>query len=283
MTPPIKPGALVRLRAAIPALSVTERRVAEWILTRPENILSASMLDVAMACGVSDTTVLRMCRNSDFAGFTDLKLALARDLATPMQLIHDDVVRDDSPGIILSKVFAHTRASLRDTKEFVDDDSFVAALGMLENAQNVLVGGVGSSSVVGQAFYQRCHRLGIRCDAPQDSQLQTMHAAMLTPDDLVVAISASGATMSVVAMATQARRAGAAVLVVTGNRDSPLARLGDVVLQSVSRETRSESMAARICQLALLEALCVAYGHRHVDEAVRRDHLATESIVGSSF
>ena len=72
-----KAGALARLRAASPALSETERKVADWILSQPDGLLTSSMMDVARACDVSDTTVLRMCRNSDFSGFTDLKLALA--------------------------------------------------------------------------------------------------------------------------------------------------------------------------------------------------------------
>lgn len=278
-----KAGAMVRLRAALPGLSATERRVAEWILTQPEHLLEASMLDVAQACKVSDTTVLRMCRNSDFAGFTDLKLALARDLASPMQLIHDDITTDDSPAIILAKVFSRTALSLEHTLEVLQESSFLQALDLLDGAGTVLIGGVGTSGVVGQSFYQRCHRAGVRADAPQDSQLQIMHAAMLSPGDLAVAISYSGATMAVIAMAEEAKRAGAAVLVVTGNRDSPLADLGDVVLQSVSHETRSEPLAARICQMTLLDALSVAYSHRHLSDVLRLDVLAGQAIVKSSY
>ena len=127
-----KIGALVRLRAALPGLSSTERLVAEWILTQPEDLLGASMLDVAQACKVSDTTVLRMCRNSNFAGFTDLKLALARDLASPMQRIHDDVATGDSPMTILNKVFSRTARSLEYTVEAVSEGSFLDALQLLE-------------------------------------------------------------------------------------------------------------------------------------------------------
>ncbi|MGO4103361.1 MurR/RpiR family transcriptional regulator [Leifsonia sp. YAF41] len=283
MTQTEKVGALVRLRAALPGLSSTERIVAEWILTQPEHLLAASMLDVAQACKVSDTTVLRMCRNSNFAGFTDLKLALARDLASPMQLIHDDVATGDSPMTILNKVFSRTARSLEYTVEAVSEESFLGALDLLEQAKHVLIGGLGTSGVVGQSFYQRCHRLGIRADAPQDSQLQIMHAALLGPGDLVVAISYSGATMAVVTMAEEAKKAGASVLVVTGNRDSPLAHAGDVVLQSVSHEIRNEPLAARICQMALLDSLCVAFSHRHLSEVLRRDELAGQAIVKSSY
>ncbi|MFT4219841.1 MAG: MurR/RpiR family transcriptional regulator [Microbacterium sp.] len=278
-----KPGALARLRAALPGLSGTERRVADWILAQPEPLLEASMLDVARACEVSDTTVLRMCRNSDFAGFTDLKLALARDLATPMQLIHDDITDEDDPPTIANKVFTRAMRSLQDTVEVIDPAVFSAAFELFDSARTVLVGGVGTSGVVGQAFYQRCRRLGIGCDAPQDSQVQNINAALLGPGDLVVAISFSGETRTIVAMAQRARTAGAAVIAVTGNRESHLAKAADVVLQSVSHETRNEPVAARLCQLSLLDALCVAYSHRHLDDALVREQRAGQAIVESSY
>ncbi|WP_227468098.1 MurR/RpiR family transcriptional regulator [Microbacterium sp. YJN-G] len=278
-----KAGALTRLRAALPGLSTTEQRVASWILTRPEHLLEASMVDVAQACDVSDTTVLRMCRNAGFAGYTDLKLALARDLATPMQLIHDDIADGDDSMTIARKVFARASLSLQDTANVLDPDGFAAALRLLENARSVLVGGVGTSGVVGQSFYQRCRRLGISCDAPQDSQVQNIHAALLGPSDLVVAISYSGETRSVVGMAEHARNVGARVLAVTGNRESHLAKVADLALQSVSHETRNEPIAARLCQLTLLDALCVAYSHRHLADVLSREQLAGQSIVESSF
>lgn len=283
MTSQERAGALTLLRAALPSLSTTERRVAEWILSGPEHLLEASMLDVATRCDVSDTTVLRMCRNAGFAGYTDLKLALARDLATPMQQIHDDIADDDDAVTIARKVFARATLSLQDTAGVIVDTEFAAALELLEGARSVLVGGVGTSAVVGQAFYQRCRRLGLDCDAPQDVQLQTIHAALLSPGDLVVAISYSGATRAVVQVAEEARRAGASVLAITGNRESHLAKAADVVLLSVSHETRHEPIAARICQLTLLDALCVAYSHRHLDAVLAREKRAGQSIVKSSF
>ncbi|MCW3841779.1 MurR/RpiR family transcriptional regulator [Micromonospora yasonensis] len=276
-------SALARLRAARPSLSDTERKVADWILEQPAGLLESSMLDVARACNVSDTTVLRMCRNSGFAGFTDLKLGLAQDLASPTQLIHDDVTPDDDAATVAAKVFASTIQSLRDTHHLLTGQDMARALDLLEAADHVLVGGVGTSGVVAQSFYQRCHRLGIRCDAPIDSQLQIMHASLLRPGDLAVGISYSGATKDVADMLAQARRAGAATLVVTGNRNSHVARQGDIVLVSVSHETRSEPLAARACQMALLDALYVAYSLRHVDDVLEKEKRLNQAIAQRSY
>ena len=81
--PPI--NSLTRIRSKLPALATAEIRVANWVLQQPEKVMELSMAQVAQACGVSDTTVLRFCRNTGFQGYLDLKLSIARDLASPTQ------------------------------------------------------------------------------------------------------------------------------------------------------------------------------------------------------
>ncbi len=278
-----KGGALARLRAARLSLSETERRVADWILSGPDGLLDSSMVDVARHCDVSDTTVLRMCRNSGFTGFTDLKLGLAQDLASPTQLIHDEVNADDSPAVVAGKVVAGMVQSLHDTVEVLSADGFQAALELLSSASQVLVGGVGTSGLVAQSFYQHLHRLGIRCDAPVDAQLQVMHAALLTPGDLAIGVSYSGATKDVAAMLAQARKAGASTIAITGTPDSQVARLGDVVLVSVSRETRSEPLSARASQMALLDSLYVAYSLTHMEDVLANERRLNRAVAERSF
>ncbi|MCW6004352.1 MurR/RpiR family transcriptional regulator [Micromonospora sp. CPCC 205371] len=275
---PASGGALSRLEAARQSLSATERRVADRIIRHPEEVLESSMLQVARQCGVSDTTVLRTCRAAGLAGFTELKLRLAWDLASPTQLIHNDVNPGDPAAVVAEKVFGAAFQSLHDTLELLDADAFERAVELLEQASAILVGGVGASGVVAQAFYQRCRRLGLNCDAPTDSQLQIVHASLMRPGDLAVAISFSGTTKLVVQMLEQAKSCGATTIAITGNLDSPLAALGDVVLRTVSRETRSEHLAARVCQITLLDALYVAYSLRHVDEVLERESRIIDAV-----
>ena len=63
------------------------------------------MAQVAQACGVSDTTVLRFCRNTGFQGCTDRKLPIARDVVSPTQIIHGDVAVSDGSAVVTRKVF----------------------------------------------------------------------------------------------------------------------------------------------------------------------------------
>lgn len=274
---------IARLRGHLLVLSESERAVAEWVLADPGRLVQMSMSRVAQDCNVSDTTVLRMCRTAGFRGFTDLKLALNQDLVRPTQLIHDDIEPGDAPEVLLRKVFLSNIQSLYDTLELVETGAVVRTVDALEGAGDITIAGVGGSAIVAQALYQRLYRLGRRCEAPQDSQLQLMHAALAGPGDVVVGVTYSGITKDTVQLLERAHRDGATTICITGNAQSPAAAHCDIVLASVSHETRSEPLAARIAQLTLVDAIAVIYSLRHLDRTLTSEARFTEAIVPKSL
>jgi FixJ family two-component response regulator len=84
-------NSLARIRSRLSTLATAERQVADWLLQHSEEVIHSSMAQIAQHCNVSDTTVLRFCRAAGFKGYMDLKLSIARDLARPTQLIHQDI------------------------------------------------------------------------------------------------------------------------------------------------------------------------------------------------
>lgn len=274
-------SAASRLRSVLPTLSEFERRAALWILDNADVAIRQSMSAIAQACDVSDTTVLRMCRAAGYDGFTDLKLALAREPRVRPDNLANPVPSDDLGAV--RDVFAANKQALSDTLSVLDKATFNKALDLMAGARHILAGGVGGSGIVAQAFYQRCFRLGLRCDAPVDSQLQIMHAGLTGPGDLVVVISYSGITSDPVLLMQEAKAHGASTICITGNSRSPLAKLADVVLVSVSHEQGSEPMAAQIAQLTLVDALYVAFAARNAENAQRTEERMVNAILPKSI
>ncbi|MDG3578021.1 MurR/RpiR family transcriptional regulator [Rhizobium sp. YJ-22] len=270
-----------RLRSVLPKLSDSERRVALWVLENVDATIRNSMSAIAQAVDVSDTTVLRMCRTAGFEGFTDLKLALAQE---PREA-RDDASSETHASDLQAagRLFRAVSQAISDTQGVLNEAGFARALDLIAGARHILVGGVGGSGIVAQAFYQRCIRLGQRCDAPIDSQLQIMHAALTGPEDLVVVISYSGITSDPVLILQEAKSRGAATLCITGNSASPLARLADVVLVSVSHEQGSEPMAAQIAQMTLVDALYSALVARNAEQAQLTEERMVNAILPKSI
>ena len=76
-------GALARIRSVYASLAPAERKVADVILEQYQKAIYMSVTQLAEACGVGESTVIRFCQNAGFRGYQELKLVLARDLVDP--------------------------------------------------------------------------------------------------------------------------------------------------------------------------------------------------------
>lgn len=276
-------NSLARIRSQTPTLAASEARVANWVLQQPEKIMHLSMAQVAQACGVSDTTVLRFCRNVGFQGYLDLKLSIARDLTSPTQIIHDDIVEDDEPVTIARKVFLSNIQALYDTLEVLNEESLNQAVDLLDQAKQILIIGVGTSGPIVQSMYNMFFRLGLNCKAQTDSYLQLMEVALLGPGDVVVAISQSGSSTDPILTLEEARRNGASIICITGNAQSPITQHADVTLLSVARETRAETIASRIAQLTIVDALYVIVSWRNMETVVKNERRIWDAVLPKTF
>lgn len=256
-SPDLPAGALIRLRGLYASLKAALRKVADVVLARPELAIYASVNEVAAAAGVSEATVMRLCRLLGFRGFQDFKIALARELVTPLQRLHEEVAEGDDVATIVHKVFQANRAALQDTLAVLDMEAVAAAAQDLQAARLVLLIGVGTSGPIVEDAANKFFRLGLLVRAVTDAHLMMMAAALLTPADVLLAVSHSGSTRDTVETAKTARQAGARVICITNNSLSPLTKTAHLVLVTASRETRfrQEAMASRLCQTSIIDSL----------------------------
>jgi DNA-binding MurR/RpiR family transcriptional regulator len=278
-----RPNTLARIRSSLLSIPESEKKVAEWILKNPDQVLSLSMAQIAHECRVSDTTVLRLCRDIGLQGFTDLKISIAQDIASPTQLIHDSILPDDDPLTIARKVFRTNIQALYDTLELLDNPTLVKAIELIENSKRILITGVGGSAQIALGVFQRFMRIGLPVTAPMDIYLQIMQAALLGKGDLVIAVSYSGMTADPVMVVEEAKKHGAATLVLTGNSQSRLADLADVTLVTVSHEIRNDVTAGRVAMSSVIDALSIIISLRHIDEALTIEKKIVNSIIAKTY
>lgn len=252
-----QPGALIRLRGLYPSLKTALKKVADVILQQPEMAIYASVNEVAAASGVSEATVMRICRILGFRGFQDFKIALARELVSPIQRLHEEVAEGDEPAIVVRKVFQANIAALQDTLEVLNMQAMQQAAQLLLQARQILIIGVGASGPVVLDAGNKFLRLGLDVHCSLDPHLQMMAAVLLGPEDVVLAVSHSGSTRDAVETARMAREAGARVICLTNNSLAPLTRFADLVLVAASQETRfrQEAMASRLGQTTIIDGL----------------------------
>jgi DNA-binding MurR/RpiR family transcriptional regulator len=253
---------LVRVRAVMPALAPAEQRVANAVLADPGGVAAMT---------ISETTVIRFCKQIGVPGYPQLRLQLAAQSA--QESIRPEVGGDIEPGDSLSDVvskvaFADERA-VRETAQQVDVDTLAKVVDAVVNASRVDLYGFAASAFVALDLQQKLHRIRRVAFAWSDVHIALTSAALLGEGDVAIGISHTGTTVEVVEALEEAAKHGATTVAVTNFPRSPLAKTADLVLTTAARETtyRSGAMASRIAQLTVIDCLFIGVAQQVLPDA----------------
>ena len=141
-------------------------------------------------------------------------------------------------------------------------DSFVEAVtAIAECAGRVVITGVGKSGLVGRKIAATLSSTGTPSFFLHPVEGAHGDMGMIRAEDVVLALSNSGATDELNAIIPTLKSMGATVIAMTANADSTMARLSDVVIRvSVPREACPMGLAptsSTTAQLAVGDALAV--------------------------
>lgn len=272
---------LGQIRSHYARLSEKEKKIADYILNNPENIIHSTINDVAEDLHVADATVFRFCKRIGFKGFQAMKIALAAEIIEPIQQIHEEISELDDERTVMEKVFHSNIHTLKSTLNLIDETSIEQAVDLLLKAHRVDFYGTGGSAVVAMDAYHKFIRTGIKAFTFLDSHFQIMSASQLTKHDVAVVISHSGTNKDTLNILKTAKKNGTKIIGITGYPKSPLAKNSDVVLYTSAEETefRSEALSSRIAQLSLIDALYVNVMKLNKEKAKKSLDKIREAIV----
>ena len=258
-----------RIRGAYSTLSKKEQRIADYILKQPEQIIHHTINQVADDLDVAESTVFRFCQRVGFKGYQALKIALASDVVAPLQDIHEDITETDTALEIAEKIFSTNGKTIESTRQILEGASLEKTVELFLGARRIEFFGSGGSAVVALDAYHKFVRSGLQVSAMLESHMQLMSASQLTAEDVAVVISHSGASKETLDIAKLLKEKGVPTIAITNYAKSPLSKIADVSLFTVSQETafRSEALASRIAELSLIDALFTAVMIRRGDAA----------------
>jgi DNA-binding MurR/RpiR family transcriptional regulator len=266
---------LVRLRGLRATLVPSKRRVAELILQDPAGASRQTISKLAHAAHTSETTVLRLCQDLGIPGYRELRIALALESGREQERaanreVGSDIGRDADLDTIIETITFTDQQAIADTARVIDRAALAEAVRLIASARRVDVIGVGASAVVALDLHQKLHRIGLISYAWDDMHGALTAAAILTPDDVAIAISHTGATLDTLDAIEVAAARGARTIALTGVPNSPLAGAVDVLLLMADRETtfRSGATASRIAALSVVDVLFVAVAQLRYDDAI---------------
>jgi len=247
-------------RAQMPA---TMDKIAAVLIKDPKAPLTLSITELADRAGTSAASVTRFCRTIGYAGYAQLRVGIAEDVGRGGA--KDDWIGnigrafgpDDPPDDIRDSLFNTHVASLQTTANMLDLPAAIRVAQRISRARHLDVYGVGGSALTAMETEARLYRIGINVHTWAEVHNGLTSAAILDEDCVAIGISNSGRTEETIQMLAVAKASGAHTVAITGNPDSPLARLADERLVAAAPKgyLQPADLTARYCQLFVVDLL----------------------------
>ncbi len=266
-----------RIKTYQSQMPATMAKIATVLIDNPRAALDLSITELAERAGTSAASVTRFCRTIGYAGYAPLRVAIAEDLGRggAQAAWIADIGRsfgphDPADDIRHALLNTHVR-SLQATSELLDLKTAERVAAAIVKSRQVDVYGVGGSALTALEVEARLYRIGINVHPWSEVHNGLTSAAILDQKCVAIGISNTGRTDETIEMLSVAKRAGAHTVAITGNPESPLAKVAEDVLIAASPDgyLQPADLSARHCQLFVVDLLYLLVAQSNFSRTTR--------------
>lgn len=274
-------GTMKLIEGMLKDLSPSERKIADFVLEKPDEVLSLTANQLGERSHTSSAAVIRFCKSIGFKGFQQLKLRLAGDSHQDKSTEFRDIQPGESPAEVVSKMTTNSMQTIKETADILNIDDLTEVIKALDQVNRIHFFGVGASNIIAQDAQLKFSRINKHTTAFADFHIASMHVANSGPGDVVFGISFSGETKEVLKILELANEKGATTIALTKFGPSTIAKTASICLRtSASKETtfRSSATSSRIAQLHVLDILFMSVANANYDEVIQYLNQTREAI-----
>ncbi len=270
---------LKEIASARSSLRKSEIKVADFVLSEPEQVMHMRIVDLAQETQVSEPTIVRFCRAIGCNGFQEFKVRIAQETAVANNLGQFAIAEDDSIDDICTKIADTTIQRLYQVKSQLLPAQVADAAQAMSSAMRVEFYGFGASGAVATDAQHKFFRLQVATAAYSDPHMQSMSAVTLGDKDVVVAISQSGRTLDLMHSIKLAQQHGA-VVVSLAPQNTPVSNAADLPIHINIEEDTDQftPMTSRIAHLMVIDMLAVAVTQRRGPDFANHLNAIKQSI-----
>jgi RpiR family transcriptional regulator, carbohydrate utilization regulator len=256
---------LERIQENYGALRKSERIVADFLRDKAGARLDASITELGRTLDVSEATISRVSRALGYEGYPDLKLSLAEGARSEKSTFANIPVELDETDTLVqtsSKLATLLTSGLEGTQRMLDAHRLEQAVEALHRARKIVFVGVGGGAAICDEAAHMFLKAGFDAATYRDGYTQTIIAAKLGPDDVMIGVSHTGTTRTVADAMLLARDNGATTIAITSNAQSDVAQAGSVCLTTHAAAPNmiplhGDFLEGRISQLFLIDLLYI--------------------------
>ena len=269
--PPISAEQLLNdISAQYPSLSRQLKLIGKYVEAHREHLALEGIQEVALACGVQPSAVVRFAQHFGFSGFTEMQKpfrdAISQQIAPGRNYkarIRDAIKVNEplSSTDIARQFLDESAAGLQELLGTLDRSDFEAAVDLLAAADSIwLVGMRRSFAVASYLEYalqhtdKRVTMIGAM-GCMQEGQLRSLRKG-----DVLLATSFAPYAPETIAIVEAASERGARIIALSDSRMSPLAEHAEAIL--CVQESTSFGFRSLTGAIGLAQSLFIALAYR---------------------
>lgn len=241
-------------------MTKAEKKVADFVLSSPQEALNATISDLSKLCHVGETSVFRFCRTLALQGYQDFKLSLALSTSSAEAGIQKDTIdvtassNSQETAQRVKDAYVH---ALEQTFRTLNFNAISKAVSLILSARTINLFGFGGSGTSAIEAQNKFMKILPNFIYHSDAHQQLTHAALLSPDDIAVIFCNSGITKDCIEIAHICHTSKVPVIFITQFLKTPAAQYADVLLLCGANEGPMEggSIANKTAQLFLIDIL----------------------------
>ncbi len=272
---------LSQIQVLMSELPSSERKVAQYIVSYPNEVIRMNIKRLAENAETSGAAVIRFCHSLGLDGFPELKVLISAESVKAPFLDYYDIEPNESVETVIEKTIASSVQVIRDTSMYIDLSALREAVNRMKKAPAIYTYGVGASGIIAEDIAQKWMRLGKNIFAVKDHHVLATILPTTQPDTLFFGISYSGETSEVVNLMRVAKESGVHTMGLCRFGEHKISPFADVLLytpRAPEAKLRSAATSSRLAQLIVIDILFFTYASAQYDETIEQLSITHEAI-----
>ncbi|MDF2564475.1 MAG: Sialic acid utilization regulator, RpiR family [Massilibacillus sp.] len=234
-----------------------EKKVADYVVENQETVIEMTVSELASESQTSEATIIRFCKKCGCKGFHHMKIKMAKEMLDKGNQTISSELNIHKMRQSLNNILANKIQELHQTISHINEVDFKEILDAIIRAKTVLFAAMGNTIPIAIDGSYKFNQIGIAAVSSTIWETQLAFSHTLQEGDVVIAISASGASKYLVELAKVASEKGAKVIAITNNSNSPLSKESHYHITTATRESLfiEKVSFTRLSALAVLEAI----------------------------
>ena len=234
------------------------KKISDYILSNPQDLIKSTALDISKRCGVSSASIVRFAKYIGFNGLDELKISIAsKNYNDNKNYINPIISSNDNIQELCDKLMVLIESSNEDFFYQLDKKLLKKSFDIIRKAKSIYILGIGASSLPAYDLFHKLKRVNFNAFFFEDAHLNAEAFNYIGDKDVVIAFSYSGRTKEIIYPVKIAISKKTPVIAITRKKKNPLSSMANIPMTVPNNEelTRIGAITSKYSSLIISDLL----------------------------